>query len=139
MDIKIFFIKNQKKSQILHSRFDFWVSVLESTPSSVPFWESRTFLGSVLGFYEESLFFPQYPLFLSIFLDFLRFFASFFYLKTLLVYFQVYFRSQEPSSVWFLVLPSCQEPFFGLCHGLFQRIQILTLRFHHRSIPPSYN
>ena len=42
----------------------------------------------------------------------------------------------EPSSVQFSVLPSCQEPYFGLYHNLFQRVHISTLRFCHRSIPP---
>ena len=88
---------------------------------------------------ESSSFFPRYPRSLPIFVDIPWFswvFSSVF-LETLSVYFEVYFRSQEPSSVRFSVLPSGQEPFFGPCHGLFQRVQISTLQFHHRSIPPT--
>ena len=111
-----------------------WCVFRSQEPSSVQF---SFFIRSQ----ESSLVFPQYPRFLSILVDipwFCQFFASFF-LETLMVYFQVFFRSQEPSSVLLSVFSSCQEPFFGLCHGLFQRVQILTLQFHYRSIPPSYN
>ena len=55
---------------------------------------------------EASLVFPLYPWFLSIFVDIpwlSRCFPCFF-LETPLVYFQVYFRIQEPSSVRFSVL-----------------------------------
>ena len=70
---------------------------------------------------------PRYPQFWSIFVDIPWFSRSFW--SVLL----------EPSSVRSSVLPSCQEPYFGLCHGLFQRVQISTLRFRLRSIPPTYS
>ena len=131
---------------IFQTLFGFWVSLINSFLGS--------FIGSFLGVKNLPQFgsrflwgvknLPRFFLgihnlgqYLSIFLDFPVFF-SFVFLETLLVYFQVYFRSQEPSLVRFWVLHSCQEPFFGLCHGLFQRVQISTLWFHHRSIPPSY-
>ena len=51
------------------SRFLFKSQEPSSVPSSVPRTGSGTVLGSVPGFYEESPLFPQYPLFLSIFVD----------------------------------------------------------------------
>ena len=83
---------------------------------------------------------PWYPQFWSIFVDIPWFSRSFWsvLLEPSSVLEPVLEPAPEPSSVWFLVLPSCQEPYFGLCHGLFQRVQISTLRFRLRSIPPSY-
>ena len=83
---------------------------------------------------------PQYPQFWSIFINIPWFSRSFWsvLLEPYSVLEPVLEPVPEPSSVRFSVLPSCQEPYFSLCHGLFQRVQILTLRFRHRSIPPSY-
>ena len=77
---------------------------------------------------------PRYPQFWSIFVDIPWFSRSFW--SVLLEPSSVLEPVLEPSSVRFSALPSCQELYFGLCHGLFQRVQISTLQFRHRSIPP---
>ena len=97
-----------------------------------------TVLGWVLGFLWGVKIFPWYPPLLSIFVAIPRFSRSFWsvLLEPSLVLEPFLEPVLEPSLVRFSVLPSCQEPYFGLCHGLFQRVQISTLRFRHRSIPP---
>ena len=57
---------------------------------------------------------PELP-FLSVFLDFPGYFLNI-PVNPVGQFFRVFFRSQEPSSVCFSVLPRCQECYLSLIH-----------------------